>query len=97
VEAFSWQAATSAARAELLLPAEAGFLETDGLKKTCYVTQNEISASVDIQSSQKVFDLEMEKFGPYRIDYTRDGRYLVMAGELGHIGLIDWMKNRLYT
>ena len=38
------------------------------------VTQHEIIQNVDLFSAQKYFDLNLDKFGPYRINYTRNGR-----------------------
>ena len=34
-------------------------------------------------------------FGPYLIDFTRNGQTLALAGNKGHISLIDWKKKNL--
>ncbi|CAJ0639362.1 15117_t:CDS:2, partial [Entrophospora sp. SA101] len=37
-----------------------------------------------------VFNINLPTFGPYTIDYTRNGRYLLMGGRKGHIATLDW-------
>lgn len=44
-------------------------------QRTVDLNQSEIKSSVDIFSAQKRFDLELPLYGPYHIDYTRNGRY----------------------
>jgi hypothetical protein len=39
------------------------------------ITQHEIINNVDLFSAQKYFDLSLNQFGPYRINYTRNGRF----------------------
>ena len=51
---------------------QSGFLEKENDYET--ITQHEIIANVDMFSAQKYFDLHLEKFGPYRLNYTRNGR-----------------------
>jgi U3 small nucleolar RNA-associated protein 7 len=43
------------------------------------------------------FDLNLETFAPYKIDYSREGTYLLMGGKKGHLALLDWRKNKLLT
>ncbi|XP_071657077.1 WD repeat-containing protein 46 [Patagioenas fasciata] len=88
-------AAEGAARAELLLPQEPGFLEADPGEDTCTVTQGDIAEAVDIASAAKHFELKLEQFGPYRVDYTRDGRYLLLGGRRGHVAAMEWGTKRL--
>ena len=54
------------------------------------VTQTQIKKSVDVESADKGFDLNLPQFGPYTIDYTRNGRFLVLGGRKGHVAAIDW-------
>ncbi|XP_041315147.1 WD repeat-containing protein 46 [Pyrgilauda ruficollis] len=67
-------AAEKAARWEPLLPEEPGFLEADPGQDTARISQREIAEAVDIASASKHFELRLEQFGPYRLDYTRTGR-----------------------
>jgi U3 small nucleolar RNA-associated protein 7 len=41
-----------------------------------------------------MFNLDLN-FGNYNIDYTRDGKYLLLGGSLGHLALMDWKKKDL--
>ncbi|XP_072890973.1 WD repeat-containing protein 46 isoform X1 [Hemitrygon akajei] len=84
-----------AARFDQLLPAEAGFLEADEGEDTCLIRQEDIAGAVDIASSSKHFNLDLTQFGPYRINYTRNGRHLVLAGRRGHVAAMDWHSKRL--
>lgn len=72
-------ASQQAARAEmLLLPEESGFLEADRDEFTSQFRQEEIKRAVDITSATKQFDLALQ-FGPYSIDYLRNGRKLLIG------------------
>uniref|UniRef100_A0A8B9P9R8 WD repeat-containing protein 46 n=1 Tax=Apteryx owenii TaxID=8824 RepID=A0A8B9P9R8_APTOW len=88
-------AAARAARLDLLLPEEPGFLEADPGEDTCTVSQGDIAAAVDIASAAKHFELRLEQFGPYRLDYTRPGRHLLLGGRRGHVAALDWQTKTL--
>ncbi|XP_071948540.1 WD repeat-containing protein 46-like [Antedon mediterranea] len=89
------QAEEEAARAELLLTEEAGFLEADEGEETSKISQHELARNVDVTSAQKYFELKLDQFGPYRLDYTRNGRHLVIGGQKGHLASIDWVTKKL--
>jgi len=102
------KAREAAARAELLLNESAGFVEKieegeeeqdrddyDADDGPGHLTQEEIRQSVDITSATKIFDLNLEKFGPYRHRFTRNGRFLVLGGNNGHLAAFDWQTKRL--
>ena len=104
-------AKAAAARAELLLLEPAGYVEQrekeegdgddddndddDDDDDPGFLTQAEIKRSVDITSASKIFDLNLEKFGPYRHRFTRNGRFLVLGGANGHLAAFDWQTKRL--
>ncbi|CAG0908766.1 unnamed protein product, partial [Cyprideis torosa] len=93
-ERVEW-ATEQTARAELLLTEEAGLLVADPGEETCEISQREIAESVDILSATKHFDLDLYRFGPYRMDYSRDGRFLLLGGRKAHVAAIDWMTKKL--
>ncbi|KAJ6160770.1 BING4CT-domain-containing protein [Penicillium chermesinum] len=90
------QAILRAKDAEILLEHEAGFLEPEGeLERTYKVRQDEIQESVGLETAKKGFELRLNDFGPYRADYTRNGRNLLLAGRKGHVATMDWRDGKL--
>ncbi|XP_077986763.1 WD repeat-containing protein 46-like [Glandiceps talaboti] len=89
------EAVERAARSELLLTEDTGFLEADEGEETFKIAQTDIAAAVDIASAQKYFELTLNQFGPYQLDYTRNGRHLLLGGRKGHLAAIDWVTKNL--
>ncbi|XP_005095274.1 WD repeat-containing protein 46 [Aplysia californica] len=85
--------AEKSARSELLCTEEAGELEGEN---TFQISQHEIKASADEATQQKIFDLRLDQFGPYRMDYTRNGRHLLLGGAKGHVAAFDWQSKKLH-
>lgn len=94
-EEASEMAQKQAARFDLLLPEDAGFLEGDEDEDTCTISQEDIADAVDITAGAKYFNLKMSQFGPYRVDYSKTGRQLLLGGKRGHIACIDWQSKQL--
>ncbi|CAI5647917.1 unnamed protein product [Oreochromis niloticus] len=94
-EDASEMAQKQAARFDLLLPEEAGFLEGDEDEDTCMISQEDIAEAVDITSGAKYFNLKLSQFGPYRLDYSKTGRHLLLGGRRGHVACIDWTSKQL--
>jgi U3 small nucleolar RNA-associated protein 7 len=47
-----------------------------------------------VQNAQSVFNLNLEDFGPYKsLDFSRNGRYMMMGSRKGHVAMMDW-KNK---
>ncbi|KAF9955859.1 Small subunit (SSU) processome component [Modicella reniformis] len=88
------EAAYKAAASEILLTEEAGFLEPEGIEKTYQLSQRSLRKDVDISTAHKMFSLDL-KLGPYSIDYTRNGRHLLIGGRKGHVAAFDWMGGSL--
>ncbi|KAK4435887.1 putative U3 small nucleolar RNA-associated protein 7 [Sesamum alatum] len=87
------KSAQAAAKAEKwLMPSEGGYLEVEGIEKTWRIRQEAIAGEVDILSSRKQFDIVLPELGPYTLDLSLSGRYMVAAGRKGHLALVD-MKN----
>lgn len=89
-------AVKQSARAEILLNEEDGFIIPDEGEETIEYTQSDIKQNVDITSATKSFKLNLEEFGPYHINYTRNGRHLLLGGRKGHIAAFDWISKKLY-
>eukprot|EP00049_Salpingoeca_infusionum_P018217 m.356247 g.356247 ORF g.356247 m.356247 type:complete len:577 (-) comp17484_c0_seq1:218-1948(-) len=90
------QAAYEAARAEILLPEQSGFLEAEGMEKTFKFRQTELQEHVDETSARKVFNLKLDTFGPYSSRYTHNGRHLLLGGRKGHVAAFDWQTGRMH-
>ncbi|ETV72413.1 hypothetical protein H257_12549 [Aphanomyces astaci] len=88
-------AAASAAKAEILLPEEAGVLTAEGMEKTFRFTQEQLAEHVDRNTAQKMFHLDLPTFGPYNIDYTKNGRNLILGGQKGHVAVFDTLRMNL--
>lgn len=101
--ALSSAAKTSSLKAfehdDLLLSHSNGGLievETD-LERTWKVAQQDIVDESAIGIAGKAFSLKLDEFGPYALDYTRNGRHLAIAGRKGHVATFDWHSGRLHT
>ncbi|ODV94337.1 hypothetical protein PACTADRAFT_51197 [Pachysolen tannophilus NRRL Y-2460] len=88
-------AVKSAENTDILLQEDAGFLEAEGMEKTFKFRQSEIRDSVDVSTANKNFELKLDQFGPYTLDYSRNGRDLLIGGKKGHIASIDWRSGNL--
>lgn len=75
-----------------LLKNNTGFME---LEEGETGDQHAIQEHVDITSANKHFDLILDKFGPYKIDYSLNGRHLLVGGAKGHIAAFDWQTKKL--
>lgn len=74
---------------------EPGFLEVDDGEETYSVSQWDIAEAADIASAAKHFDVRLEQFGPYCVDYSRNGRHLLLGGRGGHVAAFDWQTKAL--
>ncbi|KAM3725156.1 WD repeat-containing protein [Dirofilaria immitis] len=83
------------ARAEILSNEQEGFLAGDEGELTYTIKQKDICDAVDIASASKHFDLRLERFGPYRANYIRNGRHLLIGGKRGHVAAFDWLTKTL--
>lgn len=89
-------AVSTAAATDYLLPESNGFMETETeTEKTFKVKQNEIKASVDVSTANKALDLKLNEFGPYFVNYSRNGTHMLISGRKGHVASMDWRKGEL--
>jgi U3 small nucleolar RNA-associated protein 7 len=85
----------SAARnadAELLYQQEAGFIEPDAGEKVYKLKQADIKRGVDLNSGANIFDFQLTKFGPYCVNFSRNGRSLLFGGGRGHVATLDCQR-----
>ncbi|KAH9248262.1 hypothetical protein BASA81_014108 [Batrachochytrium salamandrivorans] len=88
-------AAEKAVQSELLLTEDTGALEAEGMERTWKFRQSELKQHVDMNTSRKMFDLKLPEFGPYMLDYTSNGRHLLIGGRKGHVASFDWQSGKL--
>lgn len=81
----------------LLKPDTPGFVETEGNEKTFNIKQEEIVKHVSLQSSKKRFDLKLPDGGAYSVDYTQNGRHLLIGGTRGHVAAFDWQSGKIHS
>ncbi|XP_045445591.1 WD repeat-containing protein 46 [Melitaea cinxia] len=84
-----------AARADILLTEDQGFLEVDEDNRTTGITQKVIVDNVDITAATKAFELNLD-FGPYQAKYSRNGRHLLLGSNKGHLAAFDWITKKLH-
>ena len=64
-------------------------------EKTLKYSQDYLKSVLPKYNSDNIFDLELPEYGPFNIDYTRNGKYLLMGGEKGNISMMDWKEKNL--
>ncbi|UZJ51939.1 hypothetical protein CBS101457_001259 [Exobasidium rhododendri] len=81
---------------------ESGMLETENaLERTARVTQKEIRDGISVEAAKKSFSLDLSGgkrnvgMGPYRCDYSSNGRHLLLGGKRGHLAAVDWQTGKL--
>ncbi|KFB39615.1 hypothetical protein ZHAS_00007056 [Anopheles sinensis] len=87
-------ATEQAARTEILLDEDHGYLEADKGENTTDISQKEITEHVDITTAAKHFSLALG-FGPYRMRYTKNGTQLLVGGQRGHVAAFNWVQKKL--
>lgn len=65
------------AAAEILLEETAGFIEPGDAERVYKFKQEDILQNVDLNTAKNAFDLQLTNFGPYSIDYSRNGRFFI--------------------
>jgi hypothetical protein len=70
------EAAMSTASTEVLLPSDPGFIEMDDSRmKVFKLKQKDISDNIDLNTAKNAFDFQLQTFGPYCVNFSRNGRY----------------------
>lgn len=70
------ESAEQTAITEVLLPSTEGSIQvsSDFKQKIYKLKQDDISQQVDLNTASNRFDLQLHDFGPYKVDYSRNGR-----------------------
>lgn len=69
-------AATRTATTEVLLTSDPGYIEMDDNRKVYSLKQKDIVENVDLNTAKNSLDLQLTNFGPYSVNYSRNGRYV---------------------
>lgn len=89
-------ATVKAKDAEILLENQSGFLEPEAeLERTYKVRQDDLRKEIAVETARKGFELKLDSLGPYTVDYTRNGRGLLLAGRKGHVSTMNWRAGTL--
>ena len=81
-----------------LMSEDGGFMEAEAqLERTGKVTQGELVSNVALSVGQQALTLQLDQLGPYGVDWSRNGRYLLLAGAKGHLSLLNVQKPSLET
>jgi U3 small nucleolar RNA-associated protein 7 len=91
------QSAIAAANSEILLPQQSGLIEVEKNEKIYHITQKNIKDNIDLNTQKNIFDFQLTKFGPYNINFSRNGRQLLMCGRKGHIATYDCLRTAIGT
>lgn len=82
------QAVKRMAENEVLLTEEQGYVEAEGREKTVQFSQGAIANASDLAATAKRFELDLS-YGGYKVDYTRNGRHMLLGGAKGHVAFLD--------
>lgn len=75
--------------------AEPGFIKCDDPnEKTHQISQLDICSQIGLSSASKYFSLNLD-YGPYSLNYSPNGRHLLMAGQRGHVATFDWKNGKI--
>mmetsp|Transcript_32361 Transcript_32361/g.30866 ORF Transcript_32361/g.30866 Transcript_32361/m.30866 type:complete len:576 (+) Transcript_32361:83-1810(+) len=90
-------AAMKTAATEVLLPTDAGCIKPEGNEKTYRLKQQQIINEIDMNTSKNCMDLQLTKFGPYKINYSKNGRFMLFGGKKGHVAVLDCLRTQIGT
>jgi len=94
------EAAIAAADAEIVLHTEdSGFIEVEiEMEKTYKLSQNQLKPHLDEQTVKHIYDLKLDQYSPYGMNYDDSGRCGLLFGKNGgHIALMDMHTASLKT
>lgn len=76
-----------------------GYLEVDGeMERTYQMTQKKLKRNhLDENMARQIYDLKLEDYGPYQVEFNRSGRYNLTFGQAGHVAMMDCHQLGLQT
>ena len=66
-----------------------------GTERTWNFKQMDIVREVSVAAARKAFDLQLDQLGPYCVNFTRSGKYMLLGGRKGHLAMMDWQQAKL--
>lgn len=72
----------------------AGYLIPDKTERTTKVRQSDITKMVDINVAKLQLNLSLPQYGFCSIDFSRNGRYLVIGGQKGNLFSCDFLDKK---
>lgn len=92
------EAATAAATHEKWLASEEpGLLEADEGERTYQYQQRDIVNNVDVNAAKKAFDLDVPGTGRYYVDYSQNGRELLLGSSEGALSMMEWQRHYMIS
>lgn len=88
-------ARAAATREKWMAIDEPGVLEADEGEKTFQFQQRDIVKNVDLNAAKKVFDLDVPNTGSYYVDYSHNGRELLLGSSEGALSMMEWNRHRM--
>ena len=59
--------------------------------------QANLAAAGEVGAAKKPFDLHFPQLGPYALDFTRSGNFMVIGGRKGHLALLQWQQAQQFA
>ena len=59
--------------------------------------QADLAAAGEVGAAKKPFDLQFPQLGPYALDFTRSGNFMVIGGRKGHLALLQWQQAQQFA
>jgi U3 small nucleolar RNA-associated protein 7 len=56
--------------------------------------QDHLKPLLSVRNNIQCYDLSLD-FGNYKLDYTKDGRDMILASDKGHVAILEWKKKSL--